>query len=88
MTLLPRPEGVTVSREICNGMSTPLKMGLPRLNLKVSDITRAKDGCKRLHTLSMTSKGQTVRDARQILLPTKGQGLGSLKKIGDKVKAQ
>ena len=40
------------------------------------------------YTLSMISKGQTVRDARQILLPTKGQGLGSLKKIGDKVKAQ
>ena len=40
------------------------------------------------NTLSMISKGQTVRDARQILLPTKGQGLGSLKKIGDKVKAQ
>ena len=65
-----------------------LASALLNIGLSQERYARTPRDLESQNTLSMISKGQTVRDARQILLPTKGQGLGSLKKIGDKVKAQ
>ena len=49
----------------------------------ISPLLKSEFSLKKVtHTLSMISKGQTVRDARQFFSLTKGQGLGSLDKYG------